>query len=149
MLRALARSICYGKLGTLTSPLTQGTAAEPMQGLIARAEAIARQLDLERISLLPGFPYSDVGRTGFCVVAVAREDKAQAALAAVSQTIADVRANLDRFDARRPSPKEAVRLALEMSASPIILADVADNIGGGSPGDGTVLLGFCHAAGAS
>jgi microcystin degradation protein MlrC len=36
--------------------------------------------------------------------------------------------------------REAVRRAIEAEAGPVILVDGADNIGGGAPGDGTVLL---------
>ena len=37
-------------------------------------------------------------------------------------------------------PSEAVRLAIQAGEGPVLLVDVADNIGGGTPGDGTVLL---------
>ena len=46
------------------------------------------------------------------------------------------------------SPSEAVRKAMSSSRSPVILADVGDNVGGGSPGDGTILLSQLLEAGA-
>jgi microcystin degradation protein MlrC len=39
-----------------------------------------------------------------------------------------------------PGPEEAVRLALASDRRPVVLVDLGDNIGGGSAGDGTVLL---------
>jgi microcystin degradation protein MlrC len=42
---------------------------------------------------------------------------------------------------RCPGPEEAVRQAISSDRQPVILVDLGDNIGGGSPGDGTVLLG--------
>ncbi|HET6316180.1 MAG TPA: MlrC C-terminal domain-containing protein, partial [Chloroflexota bacterium] len=39
-----------------------------------------------------------------------------------------------------PGPEEALRQAVEASRGPVVLMDVGDNIGGGSPGDSTVLL---------
>src|SRR5262249_34379565 len=44
------------------------------------------------------------------------------------------------FDARLPGAAEAVRRAIAAPRGPVVLADVGDNAGGGSPGDGTELL---------
>ena len=40
----------------------------------------------------------------------------------------------------RPDPAEAVRAALTASSGPVVIADIADNVGGGGAGDGTALL---------
>ena len=39
-----------------------------------------------------------------------------------------------------PDPEEAVRLAIASDRRPVVLVDLGDNVGGGSAGDGTVLL---------
>jgi microcystin degradation protein MlrC len=130
----------YAKLGVLTSPLSQGTANEPMRGLIDRAEARAAAEGVDRVSLLPGFPYSDVARCGFAILAVATDARSAAALQVVAETAADVEAHLAEFTLTRPRPAVAVRDALARTAHPVVLADVSDNVGGGSPGDGTALL---------
>lgn len=130
----------YGKLGALTTPLAQGTANEPMRGLIERAVGRAATVGAERVSLLPGFPYSDVERCGFCVLAVALADRADAAVGVVRDTLADVESHILQFGLARPKPADAVTMALKQAATPVVLADVADNVGGGSPGDGTALL---------
>ena len=130
----------YAKLGVLTSPLSQGTANEPMRGLIERAEARAAAAGVDRVSLLPGFPYSDVARCGFVVLAVATAATSEAALEVVTETVVDVEAHLAEFAIGRSGPADAVRQALARDARPVVLADVADNVGGGSPGDGTALL---------
>jgi microcystin degradation protein MlrC len=39
-----------------------------------------------------------------------------------------------------PSAEQALRLAMTAPRGPVVLMDVGDNIGGGSPGDSTVLL---------
>jgi len=44
------------------------------------------------------------------------------------------------MDGRAPSPEEAIARAAQASAGPVVLLDVGDNIGGGSPGDSTILL---------
>ncbi len=143
IVRALAGErfiTAYGKLGHLTTPLAQGTQQQPMRGLIERAEARALAVGAERVTLLPGFPYSDVARCGFGVLTVATAAKAQAALATVAETMADVELHLPDFVVRRPDARSAVNDAAARMVGPVILADVADNVGGGSPGDGTALL---------
>lgn len=132
--------LVLGKLPALTSPVAQATADEPMRGLIERAERRAAEAGALRISLLPGFPYSDVARAGFSVVAVAPEGAAEAVRAAVGETLADVERWLPRFDTARDGPAAAVERALALAERPVVLADLADNIGGGGPGDGTALL---------
>lgn len=131
-----------GKLPALTSPVAQATAAEPMRGLLARAEERAAAAGVARISLLPGFPYSDVARAGFSVTAVAPADREQEARAVVAATLGDVEAHLSAFGTSHPGPAEAVEqaLALPPEQRPVVLADLADNVGGGGPGDGTALL---------
>lgn len=130
----------HGRLPKLTAPVAQGTADVPMRGLLERAEARARQARVLRISLFPGFPYSDVERVGFSVTAVARRESAAAARAATRATLDDVEVHIDDFAKLLPSPATAVAQALASAARPVMLADVADNIGGGGPGDGTAIL---------
>ncbi|HST38375.1 MAG TPA: MlrC C-terminal domain-containing protein, partial [Conexibacter sp.] len=129
-----------GKLPALTSPVAQATADEPMRGLLERAEARAAAAGVARISLLPGFPYSDVARAGFSVTAVAPAAREPAAREVVAATLADVETQLDAFVTARPDAAAAVERALALDVRPVVLADLADNIGGGGPGDGTALL---------
>ena len=55
---------------------------------------------------------------------------------------AEIAGDVERHDWRleRPDPGAAVAEAIRSKVRPVVLADVADNIGGGAPGDGTALL---------
>ncbi|GAA2619990.1 M81 family metallopeptidase [Dactylosporangium fulvum] len=141
--RALTTTVA--KTPLLTCPLSQSTDAEPMRGLLARAKARAEAAGIARISLTPGFAYSDVDRAGISVLVVADAHLAADARRVANDTLADIESHAADFDTRRPDATTAVREALAASAAPqaarpVVLADVADNIGGGSPGDGTALL---------
>ncbi len=136
----------YGKLPALTSPVAQGTDDEPMRGLLARAEERAAAAGALRVSLLPGFPYSDVARAGFGVAVTAPAGALHVAQQVVAATLADVEAALPAFEAEYDPPARAVARALESEARPVVLADLADNVGGGGPGDGTALLAALIAA---
>jgi microcystin degradation protein MlrC len=129
-----------GKLPLLSCPLAQATAEDPMRGLLDRARDRAAAAGLRRVSLLPGFPYSDVARAGFSVLAVGPATERAAARQVVDETLSDVLVHTAEFEVRRPDPATAVRRALASDRRPVVLVDTADNIGGGSPGDGTVLL---------
>jgi microcystin degradation protein MlrC len=48
-----------------------------------------------------------------------------------------------------PGPEQAVREAIESPDRPVILVDLGDNVGGGSAGDGTILLAELQRQGAS
>lgn len=136
--RAL-RSV-VAKVPLLSCPLAQATDQDPMAALRRSARALAlSDARLARISLLPGFPYSDVPRAGFSVVVTA-DAGAQARAAEVAAQLADeVRVSAEAFALERPPAVAAVTRAL-MAEPPVVIADVGDNVGGGAPGDGTVLL---------
>lgn len=127
------------KVPLLSTPLGQATAAPPMRDLYELARRLAARPGIARVSLLPGFPYSDVARAGFSVLVTSDHDARQAADVA-AELVAEVEARREDFEARRPQPAEAVQQALSTARRPVVLVDVADNIGGGSPGDGTALL---------
>ncbi len=74
------------------------------------------------------------------MVVTADEGKERAAHEIASALAREAEARRDEFVIRRPGPSEAVEQALASSRRPVVLVDVADNVGGGSPGDGTVLL---------
>jgi microcystin degradation protein MlrC len=143
-------STAIAKVPQLTCPLVQGTDDEPMRGLLAFARHEATQVGAARISVFAGFAYSDVARAGMSVVVVdsgQRRDVAEGLADRVAERIRAVAA-AGWFNVDRPRPAEAVQQALAAADTPVVLADVADNIGGGSAGDGTVLLAELLAAGA-
>lgn len=119
--------------------LGQDTDREPMRSLLTVAREAERRPGMLSVSLMAGFPYADVAKMGPSVIAVADGNRGMA------QDVADELAER-MWDARRelfvpcPGPEEAVRLAIASDRTPVVLVDLGDNIGGGSAGDGTVLL---------
>lgn len=119
--------------------LRQLTDRAPMAGAIALARELERAPDMVSISVAAGFPYSDVPDAGFSVFAVARNDATVASRAA--ERVADfVWTRRQEFQVALPGPKEAVREAIAQTGGLTVLVDVGDNLGAGTPGDGTVLL---------
>ncbi len=128
------------KIPLLSCPLGQATNSSPMRDLHALAREHAQAPGIARISLLPGFPYSDVARAGFTIVATAEPGAADAAERAVAALVDEVERRRADFEVRGDDPATAVARALVSPNRPLVLVDVADNVGGGSPGDGTEIL---------
>jgi microcystin degradation protein MlrC len=90
-------------------------------------------------AFIHGFPHSDVPIVGTSVLAMTDGDPVLAKTAAedVARRIVDTR---EDFRQNLPGADDAVAQALAEERRPVILAEVSDNPGGGSPGDGTMLL---------
>lgn len=118
---------------------SQATAASPMKELIALAHAAEQIPGYEVVSWMPGFPYSDVPRLGMSalVVCSAGEGAATDLASWLGRAAWSMR---DRFTSSLVPVEEAVARADRAARGPVVLVDVADNIGGGSPGDGTAIL---------
>jgi microcystin degradation protein MlrC len=119
--------------------LGQETAREPMRSLMARARESEKRPGMLSVSLMAGFPYADVPDMGPAVIAVADGDRTQAQEVAneLSDCLWDVR---DELIVRCAGPEEAIKRAIVSDRKPVVLVDLGDNIGGGSSGDGTILL---------
>ena len=136
------------KVPLLVCPIAQATDENPMAGLQARAVARAARAGLHRVCVVGGFAYSDVERAGMSVLAVHDDSHAAAAADVLEETVADIADHAAGFEVARDDPATAVARALRSDVHPVVLADVADNIGGGSAGDGTALLAELLRAGA-
>ncbi len=91
------------------------------------------------VAFIHGYPHSDVPIVSTSVMATVDGDRdlAKQATEAVAKLIWDMR---DAFLSQLPQPEEAIRQALAVDGGPVVIAEVSDNPGGGSPGDGTHLL---------
>ena len=119
--------------------LGQDTAREPMRSLMARARDAETRPGVLSVSVMAGFPYADVPDMGPGVIVVADADRELAAGVAdeLAAAMWEVR---EQLYVPCPPPDDAVRRALASDRGPVLLVDLGDNIGGGSAGDGTVLL---------
>src|SRR5207249_7938996 len=72
-------------------------------------------------------------------IAVADGSLNQAGQAAITIT-AEMWKAREQLNVECPQPEEAVRRAVASDRTPVLLIDLGDNVGGGSAGDGTVLL---------
>jgi microcystin degradation protein MlrC len=126
----------------LVNILQQGTSDAPMKDLLRIAESERRRPGVLSVSVVEGYPYADVAEMGMSFIAITDNDAALAEEIAhrLSDAAWSMRAALN---AGGTPIDEALRRAAAAPAGPIVLFDVGDNVGGGSPGDSTIIL---HAA---
>ncbi|MBX9579734.1 MAG: M81 family metallopeptidase [Gemmataceae bacterium] len=115
----------------------QATAEEPCRGLMAVADDIRRRPKVLAVSVLLGFPYADVPEMGAAVTVTTDGDPdlAKRYAAELAGWWWDRR---EQFRGNLISVEDAARRAA-VEPGPVCLLDMGDNVGGGSPADGTVL----------
>lgn len=119
--------------------LGQATDREPMRSLMTQARHRERELGMVSVNVMGGFYYADVPNMGPSIIAVGDANRPQ--VQECAEQMADAMWQV-RHELFVPcvSPVDAVRQASQAVRGPVVLVDLGDNIGGGSAGDGTVLL---------
>lgn len=119
--------------------LRQGTSDSPMRELVAMAAQAAAREGVLSVSIAEGFPYADVEEMGMAFLAVTDDDADLARRIARELALAawEVRGELEGDGV---AIDNALRRAAQADAQPVVLFDVGDNVGGGSPGDSTHVL---------
>lgn len=121
-------------------PVATGTADAPMSLLEARAREIeVAHPDILSVNVFGGFAYSDMPDAGvsFWAVTVGDEDEARREL----RTLSDIAMQHKRYALPTGlSLDEALDRVQQHSAGPLLIVEPADNIGGGAPGDLTIVL---------
>jgi microcystin degradation protein MlrC len=115
----------------------QHTASEPCRSLYAGLDYQLSRPGVLSNSILLGFPYADVPELGASVIVVTDNDPTSAQSYA-DEVSAHLIAQRKSFVGDLIDVDSAVDRAATMPG-PVCLLDMGDNVGGGSPGDGTVL----------
>jgi microcystin degradation protein MlrC len=144
-------AVAMTKLPLVPPAITLLTSKGPYADLIKYGQSKVGG-DIMNVSVMAGFAYSDSPKNGLTAVVTARNGKPQAA-ATLSLDIAKRAWGMkERFKKAMIPLSDAVHLAVSVGRDrrrkPIILADVADNPGGGARGNTTYLLRGLKSAGA-
>lgn len=115
------------------------TPLEPMATFVRKIKSLEGRDGVLSISVAHGFPWGDVGAQGTRVLVVTDGEKADGGALAASLG-RELRALRDRIEPPWMPLEAALDQAIAAPAGPIVLADVADNAGGGAPSDSTFVL---------
>ncbi len=117
----------------------QFTGRYPMTKLLDEAHRMEGIPGVETITVAAGFPWSDIKEAGMSFIVITNNDQRQAD--AFAQELSDLAWSMRRDFLVKPMPvREALRRVKTAKEGPIVLADIGDNPGGGTPCDGTVVL---------
>lgn len=115
------------------------TSRAPMRGFVDRMQAQEGQDGVLSLSLVHGFPWGDSARVGTRMLAITDGNAQQAR--DVAQSYADALWALrDQLLPDWPGISGALDKAEAAQATPVVIADFADNAGGGAPADSTFVL---------
>ena len=118
---------------------SQLTARGPMRRLYDLADDMERDPRVVSVSIFAGFPLADIHDAGLSIYVATNEDAALAAKLA-DQLESVAWEHRREFVHHAVPVREAVAEALTLEVRPVVLADIADNTGGGAAGDGTEIL---------
>jgi microcystin degradation protein MlrC len=115
------------------------TSRDPMRGFVDRIQAMEGRDGVLSISVAHGFPWGDTPDMGTRVLVYTESNQQQAA--ELAQRLGkEIIAFRDQLNPGYPGVDEALDQALAHGEGPVVLADSADNAGGGAPSDSTFIL---------
>jgi microcystin degradation protein MlrC len=115
----------------------QHTTAEPCLSVVRRVDELRAREDILAASLFLGFPYADVPEMGASALVVT-DNRLDLARQYAAELGGELWSRRESLAGQLVSVEEALIRADGMEG-PICLLDMGDNVGGGSPGDGTVI----------
>ena len=121
------------------SAACQVTAHPPIDELLRLVHEVEQRPGMLSATISTGFPWADVPDMGASVIVVADGNR-EAAQSAADEIGDWVWARRERWHKQPPTVCAAIAEGQKVGRFPIMLADMADNTGGGAPGDSTEVL---------
>ena len=132
-------TVAYRQPAMLPPIAGQLTTRGPMRRLYDLADAMEARPGVLSISIFAGFPLADIPDAGLSIYVATDGDQALAD--ALADDLAATAWAMRREFLHRALPlPDAVARALALDGRPVVLADIADNTGGGGAGDTTEVL---------
>lgn len=132
-------AIALGQAGMVVVPQSMLTESGVMKELMDEAFAIEADSRVLNVTVIGGFPYSDVADAGISFI-VTTDGDPDLAREYADRLVRFAWERRERFILRFESPEAAVAEALAHPEGPVILIEGSDNIGGGGPADATHIL---------
>ena len=132
-------TMAYRQLPLLTAPPAQCTMKAPMTTVVDALHALETKPGVVTATLSMGFPFADITDAGVSILVTTNGDMALAENYA-DQFASDIWGMREQFTFNLHTVESAIEIANQTDGKPIVLADGADNPGGGGPCDGTTIL---------
>ena len=132
-------TMAYRQVPLLTAPPAQCTMKTPMTDVLKALHALETERGVVTATLSMGFPFADITDAGVSILVTTNGDMALAEDYA-DQFAAHIWEMREQFTFKLHAVESAIEIANQTDGKPIVLADGADNPGGGGPCDGTTIL---------
>lgn len=132
-------TMAYRQLPLLTSPPAQCTMRPPANDLVKKLHQLESEDGVVTATLSMGFPFADIHGAGVSVL-VTTDGNRELAEGKVDEFAAHLWSIREDFRTNLVSIEEAIERANQSDGQPVVLAEGADNPGGGGPCDGTFIL---------
>ena len=132
-------TMAYRQLPLLTSPPAQCTMRLPASDLVKKLHQLESEDGVITATLSMGFPFADIHDAGVSVL-VTTDGNREFAEQKVDEFAQHIWSIREDFRTNLVSIEEAIEHANQTEGKPIVLAEGADNPGGGGPCDGTFIL---------
>lgn len=129
---------CFSALPLAISIEQQLTSADPCRKVLDLAADQCKNPEILSTSLVLGFPYADVAEMGSSLIVIADKNE-QAGLSALSVLKDHIIKHRNQFNGVKQDITELIE-SLAEKETPVLLLDMGDNVGGGSPGNSVYLL---------
>jgi microcystin degradation protein MlrC len=117
----------------------QFTGKYPMNRLLEEAQKMEESQEVETVTVAAGFPWSDIPEAGMSFIVTTNNNQELAD--SLAQKLYGLAWSMRRDFLVSPTPvSEALKQVAEFMEGPIVMADIGDNPGGGTPEDGTIVL---------
>ncbi|MCC6704724.1 MAG: M81 family metallopeptidase [Thermomicrobiales bacterium] len=127
------------RLPLISATVVEYTGAGLAKEIMERAFAFEHEAGVINVGVNWGFAYADTPITGMTFV-VTTDNDPERARAIADDMAAWTWERRGRFVPSAMPVDEAIKAAMTEPLGPVVLADVADNPGGGTPCDGTAIL---------
>ncbi len=115
------------------------TTLEPLKSFVAKMQALEGEDGILSVSFAHGFPWGDVEHVTATMLVISDGDEEKATKLA-EELGRQVFAMRQQTQPHLSSMAEALDAAVAANHFPVVLADTADNAGGGAPSDATFVL---------
>ena len=132
-------TMAYRQLPLLTAPPAQCTMKPPMTDILKALHALETEPGVVTATLSMGFPFADIADAGVSILVTTNGDMELADTYA-DQFATNIWEMREQFTFNLHTVESAIEIANQTDSKPIVLADGADNPGGGGPCDGTTIL---------
>jgi microcystin degradation protein MlrC len=130
--------VAFRKLSFVTVPVCQSTDEAPMADISKLRAETERAAGIVSVTITMGFAYADCADLGATVVVYA--DTQRAADEAANRLAAALWSLRESFQPKLVALQGLADVVANAPGGPLIVVDPADNVGGGSAGDGTSVL---------